>query len=105
MVNPACCVAVVGTERSDAPFPFESYAAIASARDHLAPVTVHAEHLPYGVWWDRLRPTVTLAREPYAGGDTLPLDGAWGPDRRFLPRGSEEYDELASTYRVGDGLF
>lgn len=105
MVTPACCVAVVGTECSDAPFPFESYAAIASARDHLAPVTVHAEHLPYGVWWDRLRPTVTLARAPYAGDDTLPLDGIWGPDSRFLALGTGDYDELAAAYRVGHGLF
>ena len=105
MPNAAGAIAVVGTEPTDEPFPFASYVAIASARDHLGPVVVLALHLPYGVWWDRLRPTVELVRHGDAPADSLPLEGVWCDGGRFIPDGSEDYARAAASYRVGRGLF
>lgn len=100
--------AVVGTEPTDEPFGFTAYAAIASARDRLGPVVVQAHHLPYGVWWDRLRPTVALRRqpvEPDGAGQLLPLDGLWDAGGAFVSTDDDRYPELAAAYRTGDGLF
>jgi hypothetical protein len=99
--------AVVGSEPTDEPFPFTVYAALASARDCCGPVVVHARHLPYGVWWDRLRPTVELVRGP--GGPPpdgqLPLDGVWAGPNRFVTLDDPNYDDLVAPYRAGRGLF
>jgi len=102
--------AEVGTTRTDEPFPFASYVAIASARDHVGPVTVVARHLPYGVWWDRLRPTVALVRPGSGpeGGDphpNLPLDVVWRADGACIAAGHPDYPTEAGAYRTGDGLF
>jgi hypothetical protein len=105
MHDTARVVAVVGTEPSDVPFPFTYYAAIASARDHLGPIVVQAEHLPYGVWWDRLRPTIELTRDGELTGSPLPLDGVWCRDGRFISSDDAAYAESVSCYRTGDGLF
>jgi hypothetical protein len=105
MVNAAGFVAVVGTERTDVPFPFAVYVALASARDHLGPVTIHARHLPYGVWWDRLRPTIELVRDGDVSGDVLPLNGLWNRGGCFIPGDAEPYASAASAYRSGGGLF
>ncbi len=110
-------VAVVGTERTDEPFPFTTYVALASARDHLGAVTVRARHLPYGVWWDRLRPTIELTRpsdDPGAHGDDfdhqtgaplLPLDGMWDDEGQFVASDDARYASAAAAYRGGNGLF
>jgi hypothetical protein len=100
-------VAVVGTEPTDEPFPFLAYVAIASARAYLGPVVVHANHLPYGVWWDRLRPTIELVRQGEVPADTLPLNGIWVDGGHFLPADTEAeaYASAAATYRTGQGLF
>jgi hypothetical protein len=98
-------VAVVGTNPSDEPFPFTSYVAIASARDHLGPVVVHADHLPYGVWWDRLRPTIELARDGDPPGETLPLNGLWTSEGQLISTDDEAYPLAVAAYRTGDGLF
>ena len=105
MPDTARVVAVVGTEPSDAPFPFTSYAAIASARDHLGPIVVQAQHLPYGVWWDRLRPTIELTRSGEIIGSPLPLNGGWSSDGRFIPSDDAAYADGVTCYRTGDGLF
>ncbi len=104
---------MVGTERTDEPFPFTTYVALASARDHLGPVAVRARHLPYGVWWDRLRPTIELdqstgdpgADDDLAGGHLLPLDGLWDEDGRFVTCDDAAYAPAAAAYRTGNGLF
>lgn len=98
-------VAVVGREPSDAPFPFGEYVAICSARDNLGPVVLHARHLPYGVWWDRLRPTVELVREGSVSEEVLPLDGAWNAEGWFVPSDDPAYTAIAASYDSGDGLF
>jgi hypothetical protein len=98
-------VAVVGTEPTDEPFPFPTYVAIASAREYLGPVAVHAEYLPYGVWWDRLRPTIELVRQGDVPADTLPLNGIWVDGGHFVPADSDAYAPAAATYRTGQGLF
>lgn len=98
-------LAVVGTDRSNEPFPFTSYAAIASARDHLGPVVVLAPHLPYGVWWDRLRPTIDLIRRGEASRNQLPLDGIWCEDGRFIPAAEDGYAGAAAAYRASGDLF
>jgi hypothetical protein len=105
MPNAARVVAVVGTEPTDEPFPFSSYAAIASARDHLGPVVVVARHLPYGVWWDRLRPTVELVRQGDGPADSLPLNGVWCDGGRFIPSDADGYATVTTSYRTGEGLF
>ena len=105
MHDTARVIAVLGTEPSDAPFPFTSYAAIASARDHLGPIVVQAQHLPYGVWWDRLRPTIELTRDGEITGSPLSLNGVWCRDGRFIPSDDPAYAEGVSCYRIGDGLF
>jgi hypothetical protein len=109
MAHDATRTAVLGTERTDEPFPFATYVALASARDHMGPVAVQARHLPYGVWWDRLRPTIELIRpsgddQPVAT-DLLPLDGLWDDHGRFLGPDDDGYDSAAATYRTGNGLF
>jgi hypothetical protein len=102
--------AEVGTTRTDEPFPFASYVALASARDHLGPVTVVARHLPYGVWWDRLRPTIELVR-PASDADgrdpapNLPLDVVWRADGVCVTHDDPDYPTDAGAYRTGDGLF
>ncbi len=124
--NDARRQAVVGTRRTDEPFPFATYVALASARDHLGPVQVHARHLPYGVWWDRLRPTIELVRPDDAGApdetesaaphdgsgggvpggpDRLPVDGVWTAEGRFVAVDDDAYAPAAAGYRTGDGLF
>jgi hypothetical protein len=116
MASTGTRTAVVGVERTDEPFPFATYVAIASAREQLGPVQVQARHLPYGVWWDRLRPTVELVRPP-AGTDpdatdsdatedgTLPLTGVWQADGRRLGPDDAAYPAAAAAYRTGNGLF
>jgi hypothetical protein len=94
-------IAVVGREQSDEPFPFASFAALASACRHRGDVAVLAAHLPYGVWWDLLRPTVELRRDGDPPDDPLPLDGVWeGPDR-FVSLHDGGYDEVVAPYRCG----
>jgi hypothetical protein len=101
----ATVTAVVGASPTDEPFPFASYAALASARDHRGGVVVYARYLPYGVWWDRLRPTVRLVRDDAPPGELVPLAGVWaGPDR-FVSPSDPSYDDVVSRYRSGDGLF
>jgi len=101
----------LGAERTDEPFAFTTYVALASARDHLGPVTVQARHLPYGLWWDRLRPTVELVRPSDAGSDDpdgpglLPLHGLWDDQGEFVDCDDERYGPAAAVYRTGDGLF
>jgi hypothetical protein len=112
MASPGTRTAVVGVEPTDEPFPFATYVAIASARDHLGPVRVLARHLPYGVWWDRLRPSIELVRPPdgtdpasVAVGDELPVAGVWLAAGEHVEPDQAHYADAAATYRTGDGLF
>jgi glycosyltransferase involved in cell wall biosynthesis len=53
---------VFGLERQREPFHFLHYASIESCRRVLAPEAIffHHKHLPWGEWWERIRPHVTL---------------------------------------------
>ena len=85
---------------TDEPFSFGEYAAIESARRMLGPVQVHATHLPYGFWWDTLRPTIELVRDGEPSGDPLPLDGAWVSADEFIPREDPRYDNAVAPLRA-----
>jgi Glycosyltransferase sugar-binding region containing DXD motif len=53
---------VFGLEPQTEPFHLVHYLAIESCRQQLAPerIYLHHRHLPYGLWWDRIRPQLTL---------------------------------------------
>jgi hypothetical protein len=53
---------VFGLERQREPFHFLHYASIESCRRVLEPEAIffHHKHLPWGEWWDRIGPHLTL---------------------------------------------
>ncbi|HEV3055556.1 MAG TPA: glycosyltransferase, partial [Solirubrobacteraceae bacterium] len=53
---------IFGLERQREPFHFLHYASIESCRRVLQPEAIyfHHKHLPYGEWWERIRPHLTL---------------------------------------------
>ena len=53
---------VFGLERQREPFHFLHYASIESCRQVLEPEAIyfHHKHLPWGEWWERIRPHLTL---------------------------------------------
>lgn len=53
---------VFGLEEQHEPFHFTQYLSIESCRRVLAPDVIyfHHKHLPWGTWWDRVRPHLTL---------------------------------------------
>ena len=53
---------VFGLEEQRDPFHFLHYASIESCRRVLGPERIyfHHTHLPYGPWWERIRPHLTL---------------------------------------------
>ena len=55
---------VFGLQNQDEPFHLVHYLAIASCLEVLGPeeVFVHVDQLPYGVYWDLIRPRITLRR-------------------------------------------
>jgi hypothetical protein len=55
---------VFGLREQDEPFHLVHYLAIASCLEVLQPesVIVHCDQLPYGIYWDLIRPRVTLKR-------------------------------------------
>lgn len=55
---------VFGLRVQDEPFHLLQYLAIESCRRVVAPaeIKVHLEHLPWGVYWDLIRPHVTVER-------------------------------------------
>ncbi len=60
---------VFGLREQDEPMHFLHYASIESCRRVLAPERIyfHHRHLPWGPWWERIRPHLTLAPvEPVA---------------------------------------
>jgi hypothetical protein len=85
-----------------APFPFEWYAAIASARDKLGPLHVYCGELHYGLWWDLLRPSVELARTgtPPCGVERLPLDAIWLESGTLVRSGEAGWGEALECYRL-----
>jgi hypothetical protein len=98
-VDERTLTAVVGTEPSDEPFSFGTYVAIESARAVFGAVRVHAVHLPYGFWWDTLRPSVELVRTGEAGVDPLPLGGVWTTTEDFVVETDPCFDGAAAAYR------
>ena len=96
-VNPSTLRAVVGEQATDEPFSFGDYAAIETAQRLLGPVQVHAAHLPYGFWWDTLRPSIDLARDGDPPHDRLPLDGAWISAAVFVSRDDPRYEKRCGT--------
>jgi len=60
---------VFGLQEQSEPMHFMHYASIESCRRVLAPerIYLHHRHLPWGPWWERIRPHLTLvAVEPVA---------------------------------------
>ncbi len=53
---------VYGLREQDEPLPFLHFASIESCRRVLAPERIyfHYRHLPWGVWWERICPSLTL---------------------------------------------
>ena len=99
-VNPTSLRAVVGAQATDEPFSFGEYAAIETAQRVLGPVQVHAPHLPYGFWWDTLRPGVDLVRDGDPPRDPLPLDGAWLSGTVFVSRDDPRYHDAVEPLRA-----
>ena len=64
---------------------------------------VLARHLPYGVWWDRLRPSVQLVRDGEPSVEPLPLNGVWVDPTTFVPLDDPRYEDSAAPYRAGCG--
>lgn len=70
---------VFGLREQVEPFHPLHYAAVRSAIDVLAPerVVMHVHHLPYGIYWDLLRPQVELRRiEPLAEVEAIEVEDA-----------------------------
>jgi glycosyltransferase involved in cell wall biosynthesis len=55
---------VFGLREQDEPFHFLHYVSLESCRRVLEPEAMyfHHKHLPWGPWWDRIRPYLTLVR-------------------------------------------
>jgi Glycosyl transferase family 2 len=51
----------ISSRPDEMPFPFSAFSAVRSASEHRGVHLVYIEQLPYGYWWDRLRPTIELA--------------------------------------------
>jgi glycosyltransferase involved in cell wall biosynthesis len=59
---PRCAHFVFGLEEQVEPFHFLHYVSLESCRCVLEPDVIyfHHKHLPWGPWWDRIRPRLTL---------------------------------------------
>jgi hypothetical protein len=99
-VNPSTPLAIVGVQTTDEPFSFDEYAAIESALRVFGRVYVHAAHLPYGFWWDTLRPSIELVRDGERPRESLPLEGAWISARAFVPRDDPRYHRAVEPLRA-----
>jgi hypothetical protein len=75
---------VFGMRPQDEPFHLVHYLAIASCLEVVQPdeVFVHCHELPYGAYWDLIRPSVTLHRvEPVGTIDDFAYDQSIAPYR------------------------
>ena len=78
---------VFGLREQDEPFHFLHYASLESCRRVLEPEAIyfHHKHLPWGSWWERIRPHLTLIRvehvEEVLSADYLP--GRVPPEYRY----------------------
>ncbi len=71
---------IFGLRPQEEPFHLLHYLAIASCRDVVQPdeIRLHLHHLPYGIYWDLVRPLVTVERiQPVEEVDAL---GPGDPD-------------------------
>jgi len=82
----------------DRPFPFDQYLAIASAVRHHAGCTVWVSSLPYGMWWQQLRPHIQLRRDEAPDRAIAPPAGAWVSAHAWLPPDHPGYAAVASAY-------
>src|SRR4051812_28235591 len=59
---PSAAHFVYGLREQDEPFHFLHYVAIESCRRVVQPdrIFFHHQHLPWGPWWDRIAPELTL---------------------------------------------
>jgi Glycosyltransferase sugar-binding region containing DXD motif len=73
---------VFGLKPQTEPFHLIHYLAIESCRRQLGPDTIylHHRHLPFGLWWDRIRPHLTLVEV-----DEVPEVTAASYDTRLVP--------------------
>ncbi len=94
-------IIVVGDRPSDEPFSFEAYASIRSAQEHLGVYRVYVAELPYGYWWDLLRPTIEIASgsEPGTGDRRLDLGTIWLPGGGSVTAGEPGWTTALDRYR------
>jgi hypothetical protein len=59
---------VFGLREQDEPFHFLHYVSLESCRRVLEPEAIyfHHKHLPWGPWWERIRPHLTLVEVDHA---------------------------------------
>ena len=59
---------VFGLQKQRDPFHFLHYVSIESCRRVLAPEAIyfHHKHLPWGPWWERIRPYLSLVEVDHA---------------------------------------
>lgn len=95
----ACTDFVLPWRDPDRPFAFEDYVAIASTARQSGRCTVWTSTLPYGMWWQELRPLIDLGH-----GDppdrSAPLDGVWKDRKRWIARDDRDYCDAVEVYRA-----
>jgi len=91
----------------DRPFPFSVFVAIASYCRHHGPCTVRVASLPYGMWWQQLRPNINLV----VGSFDSPVDdltellnGVWKAPGEWVPPEDSGYETAVAPYRVASWL-
>jgi hypothetical protein len=86
------------SEDPDRPFAFEEFVAIASAVRHSGRCEVWTEHLPYGMWWQELRPSIEL-RIGRAPGSAVSPAGVWADADRWIDADDDDYAAVVAPYR------
>jgi hypothetical protein len=92
---------VIGGRPSDEPFAFEAYASIRSAQEHLGVRCVQVAELPYGYWWDLIRPTIELVSLAELGTSDrrLELGTIWLPGGGSVGVGEPGWTIALDRYR------
>ena len=81
----------------DRPFRFSAYVAIASYIRHHERCSVRATVLPYGMWWQQLRPDIDLTIGPIDGPADEP-DGVWIAPGKWISADHHDYLGQAADY-------
>ncbi len=91
---------LVGDADPDRPFGIDDYITIASDIVHHGRCDVWAASLPYGMWWQELRPQVELHRDVTRTPDSEPaeLQGVWIAAEEFIGQSHPDYQRHARRY-------